>query len=143
MKLKGSYATWKVLAVVATILPIACLGNYLNKYYRPRAFNGENLTPIIASSGAGFLAVIISVLLFQLFRKKINSKQLKFDILLNGVFYNTVELASAFIDSIGTFDINDIIAYSLATVLMYLIVHAYNKAVPSKESTISTSFKGQ
>lgn len=108
--------------IIAIIIPIVLLGQYLNEEYRPKAYASEGMSLFIAGSASGFFSLILMVLLYQLFRKKHSANQLKKDILLIGFFYNVVEVMSLFSNRLfGTFDIMDMVAYSLATGFMYLI----------------------
>ncbi|WP_339698220.1 hypothetical protein [uncultured Roseivirga sp.] len=112
----------KVLIIVL-ITPIVLLGQYLNEVYLPN-YTDEWLSPSMAESTSEFIKVIAVILLLQLFRKKPTIKSLKLDILLVGIFYSTLELISLFPTRwFGTFDIMDIVAYSLATGFMYLMVN--------------------
>lgn len=112
----------KVLIIVL-ITPIVLLGQYLNEVYLPN-YTDEWLSPSMAESTSEFIKVIAVILLLQLFRKKPTIKSLKLDILLVGIFYSTLELISLFSTRwFGKFDIMDIVAYSLATGFMYLMVN--------------------
>lgn len=124
----------KVLILVL-ITPIVLLGRYLNEVYLPN-YTDEWLSPSVAESTSEFIKVIAVILLLQLFRKNPTIKSLKLDILLVGIFYSIVELISLFSTRwFGTFDIMDIVAYSLATGFMYLVANLlFGKSSNSEEA---------
>jgi hypothetical protein len=109
--------------IIAVIIPTVLLGQYLNEVYRPKAYANDGMNSFIAGSASGFFTLILMVLFFELFRKKFSFRLLRRDILMIGAFYNVVEMASYFLSWLGTFDIMDMVAYSLAAVFMYLIAN--------------------
>ena len=123
--------------ILALMIPIVLLGQYLNEVYRPKAYTGEGMNLFIAGSASGFFTLILMVLLYQLFRKRHSVKQLRKDILFIGVFYNAIEVLSLFSSRwFGTFDIMDIVAYSLATGFMYLMANLLFKKTSGSSETV-------
>tara|TARA_A100000171_G_scaffold42189_1_gene43373 strand:- start:388 stop:792 length:405 start_codon:yes stop_codon:yes gene_type:complete len=125
----------KVLILVL-ITPIVLLGRYLNEVYLPN-YTDEWLSPLMAEATSEFIKVIAVILLIQLFRKRPTVKSLKLDILLVGIFYSILELISLFSTRwFGTFDIMDIVAYSLATGFMYLVVSIFFRKTSSSSEAV-------
>jgi hypothetical protein len=134
--MKRNIYVQKVL-IIALMVPIVLLGQYLNEVYRPKAYASEGMNLFLAGSGSGFLVVILAILMFQLFRKKRTVKLLKLDILLIGLCYNAVEVLSLFTCWVGTFDIMDMVAYSLATGFMYLMASLlFRKSSSANEASL-------
>ncbi|PIQ49889.1 MAG: hypothetical protein COW03_02590 [Cytophagales bacterium CG12_big_fil_rev_8_21_14_0_65_40_12] len=120
--MKRNIYVQKVL-IIALMIPTVLLGQYLNEVYRPKAYANDGMNSFIAGSASGFFTLILMVLFFELFRKKFSFRLLRRDILKIGAFYNVVEMASYFLSWLGTFDIMDMVVYSLATGFMYLMAN--------------------
>lgn len=103
------------------LIILICLlyGFLINNYYRPFIYTNKINDYGLADIGNNITFIPGSYMLMRLFRQKYISSQ-KNDIVIHFISLSSVEILSAFIPYIGTFDVKDIIGLFIGALILYL-----------------------
>ncbi len=109
------------------IILLICLvyNFYMNTFYRPYIYSNKINDFGIADIGNNISFIPGVYFLLYLFRKKYLFGKIT-DIVFHFCFLSIVEILSAFIPHIGTFDIKDIIGLFIGALVLYFFIKNEN-----------------